>query len=272
MEKFIPPQGNQTSGVIVSTDNRWKEFKSGSEVPKRVMKSRFDYLSPEEQDGDGFLQWRGTWYHLSEFMGSLPFGLTADWTGQNALGLTNAILIKLHPDGEQYKIGYVYMASPEFWAERQAKKHSGKSMTRNGEPDEGPSLEISDTREVPIVNPGDYDWTRGLFLFGFGAYNDTKCLVFANGVEAALEIAASHLKDTGEIGFFETDEALKGLYDEVREEHPEYSEEQAQQAAEADLTYTESGYLVSYEWTVDDVPELLEQAKAISREYEESRG
>lgn len=115
----------------------------------------------------------------------------------------------------------------------------------------------------PYDKPGKYGREQ-LFRFGFGTVGTTFLLVWARGVESGLEIAAGWL-ETNAPGHLmvHSSEELKQLYDEAREELGEDAdEEEIDQQATADLTYTESGYLTSYEWTVDDVTDkkLVEAA------------
>lgn len=109
-----------------------------------------------------------------------------------------------------------------------------------------------------LVNPSDKPGKYGreqLFRFGFGTVGTTFLLVWARGVDSGLEIAAGWL-ETNAPGHLMTHDSpeINELYAEAREELGEDAdEEEVEQQATADLTYTESGYLTSYEWTVDDV-------------------
>jgi hypothetical protein len=95
----------------------------------------------------------------------------------------------------------------------------------------------------------------GLYVLWFDAHAPTRVAVFADGSEAALEDAASFVKDHWP-GDFVDSEHLKNLYDEAMGElvaggaDPEDEETQgkAQENATADMTYTESGYLGSDDW------------------------
>ena len=116
--------------------------------------------------------------------------------------------------------------------------------------------------------PGNYaNWSThegARFEFRFGAYGDTRVVVFGRSghLEDALEEAASWLAANapGHLMPMWGDEHKK-LYLEASEElfpgvaETDLDDDQRQQAddqATADLTYTESGYLTSYEWTVDE--------------------
>jgi hypothetical protein len=265
MEKFAADTSNSFHGLVIRTDNRWKQFKYGGEVPKKVMRSQFDYLEDGENQ-DGFFRFHRTWYHTSEFMAMHGSGLENDWDGAKNESMSQGVLLKISKDGEEYIVGTYYSANRDHWNELQAKK-----MHQNPDDEhKHPFVVIEVDRkpvEVTIINPNDYDWARELFLFSFGAYGDDLMLVFANGVEKALEIAASDLLAHSP-GSFVDQEEMKQLYDEALEESS--SEEETQEKATVDLTYTESGYIPSWEWGVNDAtPLLVKEAKAASKAFME---
>jgi hypothetical protein len=117
----------------------------------------------------------------------------------------------------------------------------------------------------PSDRPGQYG-RETCYDFHFGAYADTAVSVWARSCEDALELAAEYVAAhyPGHI-MPEGDSTLEDLRREACEErglvypptcdHSELEEQgyyAAFESAEADLTYTESGYLTSYEWTVDE--------------------
>ncbi len=121
--------------------------------------------------------------------------------------------------------------------------------------------------KIHIANPTErpegkyYRNTR--FLFAFGAYGDTHVLVYArpDHIDDALEEAAGWLADhaPGLIMAHGCQE-LQDLYAEARNEwcegHGAVEEEdegEVWERATVDLTYTESGYIASYEWWVNEV-------------------
>lgn len=125
-----------------------------------------------------------------------------------------------------------------------------------------------------LVNPTDYPTgtARGtlrkdeLFALEFGAYGWTRLLVWARSAETALEEAAGWLADHAP-GIFVDQNELASLEKEYREEHPGADDDEVMNEAYADLTYTESGYIPSYEWTLDDVHgEMFDVALAASKE------
>lgn len=112
-----------------------------------------------------------------------------------------------------------------------------------------------------IVNPGDKDYAKHRYLFHLGACGWTKCLVWANSYEAALdEVAdwcASHAP-----GLL-ADEAVAEEYNAALAEGSD--EEAAYERATLDTLSADHGhYLLSWEVQVTEDPcraQLLEAAK-----------
>lgn len=107
------------------------------------------------------------------------------------------------------------------------------------------------------INPGERDWKPGIYDLQFGANGDTHVSVHARWVEDALETATEHLADIAPGLFSEPDYAdaarelglLLRFPDGLLDEEPEL--EAIRSLAETDHTYTESGWLLSWEWWVD---------------------
>lgn len=121
---------------------------------------------------------------------------------------------------------------------------------------------------VHIVNPEDFyplyhnaPFAR-LHVFQFGAYGDTWVAVWEHHLEDALEEAAGWLADN-EPGHLTSEKEMGELIKEAAKELEvdisdvdDWGEEpysDVLEAAEADMTYTESGWLTSYEWFVNEV-------------------
>lgn len=127
------------------------------------------------------------------------------------------------------------------------------------------TLVMSSTRDYYLVNPLEMPGKRyrgmqqeAAWAFQFGAYAETRLIVWARSLEDGLEEAAGwlaefapgHLTDLKE----EYEEALKEAREELGEDAEEDElQEKAQEIAETDMTYTESGYLTSHEWYVDEL-------------------
>lgn len=119
------------------------------------------------------------------------------------------------------------------------------------------------TREIVLVNPqsGTHRYPETRWVLWFGAIGSTCLMVWADSLDDALEEAAGWLADhaPGHI-MARWGEEHTALVKEACEEAglawpmPEGADEEeyyrAFEEAEADLTYTESGYLTSYEWGI----------------------
>lgn len=94
----------------ITTNHRWRAFSYRYEVPPAILASEFDWLS--EDDGfDGFIKYRGRWYHVSGFMnmGDNIHPEMCQWQGYHADSYFSGIVINVSPDGENYQIGtYIY--------------------------------------------------------------------------------------------------------------------------------------------------------------------
>lgn len=113
-------------------------------------------------------------------------------------------------------------------------------------------------RKINVINPRERTWTKRNVLFAFGACAPTYVLVYGNSLEDCLEDAASWLAEhaPGHIIAHDSD-ALRDLMGEACRDlgvnpaepgSPDY--DAAWEQATADLTYTEAGYLTSYEWFI----------------------
>lgn len=116
-----------------------------------------------------------------------------------------------------------------------------------------------------------------LYEFQFGAPWCQRVLVWSNAFDDALEEAAEMVAEKWPGLIMQSnDEHLVSLYREACERHgvawdefvsgahrPNGKIEKVLQDAEADLTYTESGWLISYEWTGHEVTDETILARAV---------
>lgn len=125
-------------------------------------------------------------------------------------------------------------------------------------------LQHRDFGRVVLANLPEYSWGSGhyrawkLFSLGFGAYGSTNVAVFANSLEDAVEESAAWLRDYAP-GIF-TDVTQDDIHDaqvELAEERGVNIQDmeddddlmcRVYDNATQDLTYTESGYIASWEW------------------------
>lgn len=95
-----------TAGI--HSNYHWRQFKYRYEVPDDVLADQFEHLN-EEEGYDGFLEYRGYWYHVSDFMAaSYPFSDTPPlfgWHGYLADTFFSGVVINISDDGEEYQIG-----------------------------------------------------------------------------------------------------------------------------------------------------------------------
>ena len=88
----------------VYTNKHKRQFKYRNEVPNDVLQDDFDWLD-DDSSYDGFIHYRGNWYHVSEFMrcdDNSPFN---GWHGYHSDSFFSGILIRLSDDCETYQIG-----------------------------------------------------------------------------------------------------------------------------------------------------------------------
>lgn len=100
-------------------------------------------------------------------------------------------------------------------------------------------------RKIILINPMEKRYFKQSFVLWFGAYGTTYLRVYADSLEDALEWCGEWLK-LYEPGVF-TDE-------------PTFDEDgNAIDNSDADLTYTESGWIASWEWGISlDNPSVNE--------------
>lgn len=106
-----------------------------------------------------------------------------------------------------------------------------------------------------IANPDGVEWAFGrygsgrLWVFQFGAVGTMRVIVWGeaglSSLDDALETAAEAAP-----GYFSNEE-VDEAYKEAKEEG--LSDEDAQEEATTDMTYTESGYIPSWEWHVSEI-------------------
>jgi hypothetical protein len=99
------------------------------------------------------------------------------------------------------------------------------------------------TRSILVANPFEKDFTRKRWVLYFGAVGTQYVLVFGGSLENALEEAAAALVDANMPGYFIEPEVEDGSTHDCPDGAEGYP-------CTCDLTYTESGYLPSWEWGI----------------------
>ena len=91
----------------IVTDHKWKLLKDRTDVPSIAKDMDFDWIDFNlEEYWTGFFEYKGAWYHISEFMNVdilLPF--YPEWNGYKAETAWSDVVIRISDDGEEYKIG-----------------------------------------------------------------------------------------------------------------------------------------------------------------------
>jgi hypothetical protein len=93
--------------TTIRSDRKWHDFKTRDEVPAKILASQFDYQDADEVY-DGFMLYRGTWYHLDQFMrldNLSPDSPFKGWEASAGDSYFSGIVIKVSQAGEQYQIG-----------------------------------------------------------------------------------------------------------------------------------------------------------------------
>jgi hypothetical protein len=79
--------------VTIRTNHQWRDLAYRSEVPEKVLQDQFDHLSADEAL-DGFVEYRGHWYHTSDFMSVKHHEDLKDWHGYSSDSYFSGVLIK----------------------------------------------------------------------------------------------------------------------------------------------------------------------------------
>lgn len=87
----------------IISNHHWRPFLFRYEVPDKVLQNEFDWTDSK----DGFLQYRGIWYHINDFLVVEPEGELEKmgWNGIATNSYFSAVVIAISPDGETYKVG-----------------------------------------------------------------------------------------------------------------------------------------------------------------------
>lgn len=142
--------------------------------------------------------------------------------------------------------------------------HATPHLDRGNEPTGAINIGESGSwaRQVTMINPMARSWHKHAYVLWFGAYGWTRLHVYADSLEDALEECAGWLADhaPGLITRQGSDEYRDLMADECKErglawpmpagcdDFEPYWE--AEDAALADHTYTESGWIPSWEWGI----------------------
>jgi hypothetical protein len=92
--------------IRVITNGHWRDFCLGVDVPPDVIESDFDYMD-EPHMSDGFLCYRGIWYHIGDFVRLADGGdELGSWDGAYNGTFFDAVVIRISDCQQQYQIGH----------------------------------------------------------------------------------------------------------------------------------------------------------------------
>ena len=90
----------------ITTDFKWKDFVYRHDVPHSELVGQFDYQTNDVIDG--YFKYRGVWYHLDQFVVSMPQELKdKGWSGFTADSYFSGVAIEVSANGEQYRVATV---------------------------------------------------------------------------------------------------------------------------------------------------------------------
>ena len=107
-------------------------------------------------------------------------------------------------------------------------------------------------RTICVANPHEKEWVGSRFgstqtyqrwVLYFGSVGTTYVLVYSPNLEDALEEAAEFLLEKGWVGYFTEPEMEDGSTHDCPDAKEGFP-------CTCDLTYTESGYIPSWEWGI----------------------
>ena len=80
----------------IKTNNQPRLLSYWCDVPEKVKKDQFDYLTNEEAQGRDFVQYKGLWYDLGEFMRVSEGGALDNlgWQGVEGHSYFHGVLVK----------------------------------------------------------------------------------------------------------------------------------------------------------------------------------
>jgi hypothetical protein len=97
--------------TVIKTNHAHRSFVVREDVPAEILASQFDWTDEAHAElgdySDGFLCYRGHWYHLGDFMR----GGVEGWDGAHGDSYFSGVVIRVSDDGETYQIGTYFAVS-----------------------------------------------------------------------------------------------------------------------------------------------------------------
>jgi len=89
----------------VITNHHDRHYLYGYEVPASVH-AEYDYL-PDDERMDGWIYYRGSYYHVSDFVITDADDIPGEWNGYHGESFFSGIAIRASDDGETYRIALI---------------------------------------------------------------------------------------------------------------------------------------------------------------------
>lgn len=87
--------------MSITTNNHIRPFLYREQIPEAILKDQFDGCD----EYDGFMKYRGQFYHLSEFLRVPDAPEFKAWHGYYTDSFFSGVVLRLSEDGEYYSIG-----------------------------------------------------------------------------------------------------------------------------------------------------------------------
>jgi hypothetical protein len=101
--KVAATEDGGVMAIKIKSNHQWRDLVYRADVPAKVLADRFSHLS--EDDADGFFQYRGWWYHVSDFIRCEGVPELNAWHGYAGDSYFSGVVMSLSRDGERYMVG-----------------------------------------------------------------------------------------------------------------------------------------------------------------------
>jgi hypothetical protein len=186
-------------------------------------------------------------------LASMALGTGVSWFDdhkQTRLGARfdpKILSFECHYDGEELRWeGFADAALKGSTVGMTRQVHRGQHRARWESADE-PIVGPDQIGKIRIVNPNDVNFYKHSYVLQFGAYGDTRLLVYASSLDSGLEECIDWLADNAP-GLLADDEVTDAYNEAINQGK---TEEQAYEYATTDMTPGDNGhYIASHEWAI----------------------
>lgn len=94
--------------ITIVSNHHWHRLRYRYDVPAEVLADQFAHLTEDDGNDDGYFQYRGWWYHMSDFTGTTGELHRKGWSGYHGDSYFSGVVIMLDKHGERYCAGTYY--------------------------------------------------------------------------------------------------------------------------------------------------------------------